>query len=67
MHEYTFDAKGRVWNPFTKAGSIMTSSLLIRKESGDDHSSALHEFYRKLIGTETLCCDNLRCLLPLLA
>ena len=50
----------KVWNPFTKSGSILTSALLYREMETENRLKALHEYYQTLIGNETLCCDNLR-------
>uniref|UniRef100_H2ZR61 glutaminase n=1 Tax=Ciona savignyi TaxID=51511 RepID=H2ZR61_CIOSA len=57
--ELTFNSGGKVWNPFTKAGSFVTSCLLFREMAVENRLDALHEFYDSLIGHEPLCCDNL--------
>jgi len=50
----------KVWNPFTKCGSILTSALLFREMAMESRLKALHDYYQTLIGNESLCCDNLR-------
>lgn len=58
--EFTFDGNGKILNPFTKAGSIMTSAMLLQKESIDMQMKEIHEEYSRILAKESLCCDNLR-------
>nr|CAB3249517.1 putative glutaminase 2 [Phallusia mammillata] len=57
--EFSFNEQSRVWNPFTKAGSIITTTLLFQQMMVEKRLDALHSFYNQLVGGEPICCDNL--------
>ncbi|CAK8682014.1 unnamed protein product [Clavelina lepadiformis] len=59
VSEFSLRPDEKVWNPFTKLGSILTTTFLFRDVAVQSRLEPLQEFYASMTGHEPVCCDNL--------